>query len=44
MVKFLLRIDGNTYEKLQAAATKSHRSINGLVNYLIEEFLKKEVE
>lgn len=43
MVKFLLRIDGAIYEKLQVAASKSHRSINGLINYLIEEYLKKEV-
>jgi hypothetical protein len=42
MVKFLLRIDGEIYEKLQTAAEESHRSINGLINYLIEEYLKKE--
>lgn len=42
MIKFLLRIDGAVYEKLQKAASKSHRSVNGLINYLIEEFLNKE--
>jgi hypothetical protein len=42
MIKFLLRIDAATYEKLQAAASRSHRSVNGLINYLIEEYLKKE--
>lgn len=43
MVKFLLRLDAANYEKLQAAAIRSHRSINGLINFIIEEYLKKEV-
>lgn len=41
MIKFLLRIDAATYDKLQAAASISHRSINGFINYLIDEYLKK---
>lgn len=43
MIKFLLRLDAATYEKLQAVASSSHRSINGLINFIIEEYLKKEV-
>jgi hypothetical protein len=42
MIKLQIRIDGATYEKLREAAAKNHRSMNGLINYLIEEFLKKE--
>jgi hypothetical protein len=42
MIKYLLRIDGAVYEKLQNAAVKQHRSVNGLINYLIEQYLKKE--
>lgn len=43
MIKLQLRIDGATYEKLKTAAAASHRSINGLINFIIEEYLKKEV-
>lgn len=42
MIKFVLRLEATHYEKLQRAAKRSKRSINGLINYLIEEFLKKE--
>ena len=42
MIKFLLRIDAATYDKLQAAASSSHRSINGLINFIIDEYLKKK--
>lgn len=44
MIKLQLRIDGAIYEKLRAAASSSHRSVNGFINYLIEEYLKKEVK
>lgn len=42
MVKFLLRIEPATYEKLQAEAKKTKRSVTGLINYLIEEYLRKK--
>ena len=42
MVKYLLRLDPVTYEKLQVKAKESKRSVAGLINYLIEEYLKKK--
>lgn len=42
MVKFLLRIEPATYEKLQVEAKKTKRSVTGLINYLIEEYLRKK--
>lgn len=42
MIKFLLRLDAATYEKLQAEANKTKRSVTGLINFIIEEYLKKK--
>ena len=40
MVKFLLRINKDTYEKLKQIAKNEDRSVNSLINHLI----KKQIE
>lgn len=41
MIKFLLRLDAEVYEKLQDAAQKEDRSVNSLITYIIKNYLKK---
>lgn len=41
MIKFLLRIDGAVYHDLELEAKRTKRSINGLINFIIEEYLRK---
>lgn len=35
-----LRLDEPTYEKLKALATKERRSLNNLVEYVIQQYLE----
>ena len=39
--KFLLRIDDNTYAALEKWASDELRSINGQIEYLLKDSLKK---
>lgn len=40
IIKFSLRIDDNTYKKIQHIADDNSRSINGQIDYIIKAFIK----
>lgn len=42
MVKFLLRLDRDLYDKLIKSAKTEKRSINQTICYMLEQYLKKE--
>lgn len=40
IIKYSLRIDNNTYLKIQHIANDNSRSINGQLDYIIKSFIK----
>ena len=40
VIKYLLRMDAEVYDKLQDAAEKEDRSVNSLINTIIKKYLK----
>lgn len=40
IIKYSLRIDNDTYMKIQHIANDSSRSINGQLDYIIRAFIK----
>jgi hypothetical protein len=40
IIKFSLRVDSDTYKKVQHIADDNSRSINGQLDYIIRSFIK----